>query len=87
LGSVVVAVWKTRLIGQYQTYWPWSKQARRAIIILSNTLMADEAGFLELLIANERIGRALDMLCDPYQRKKYDGNLKSIFLSSQGPTK
>lgn len=33
--------------------------------------MADEAGFLELLIANERIGRALDILCDPYQRSKY----------------
>lgn len=32
--------------------------------------MADEAGFLELLIANERIGRALDILCDPYQRNK-----------------
>lgn len=32
--------------------------------------MADEAGFLELLVANERIGRWLDILCDPYQRTK-----------------
>ena len=32
--------------------------------------MADEAGFLELLVANERIGRWLDILCDPYQRIK-----------------
>lgn len=32
--------------------------------------MADEAGFLELLVANERIGRFLDVLCDPYQRNK-----------------
>jgi len=34
--------------------------------------MADEAGFLELLVANERIGRTLDVLCDPYQRSKYE---------------
>jgi hypothetical protein len=33
--------------------------------------MADEADFFALLIANERIGRALDILGDPYQRNKY----------------
>jgi hypothetical protein len=33
--------------------------------------MADEEGFLSLLIANERVGRALDVLCDPFQRNKW----------------
>jgi hypothetical protein len=32
--------------------------------------MADEAGFLELLVANERVGRWLDILMDPYQRSR-----------------
>jgi len=32
--------------------------------------MAEE-DFLQLLIANERIGRTLDILCDPYQCNKY----------------
>ena len=32
--------------------------------------MADEAGFLELLVANERVGRWLDILMDPFQRGK-----------------
>lgn len=42
--------------------------------------MADEEGFLSLLIANERVGRALDVLCDPFQRKKCVWNL--TFLTS-----
>lgn len=30
--------------------------------------MANEADFLELLVANERVGRWMDMLMDPFQR-------------------
>jgi hypothetical protein len=45
--------------------------------------MADEEAFLSLLIANERIGRALDTLCDPYQRTKYDGIPQIAFRGSR----
>lgn len=44
--------------------------------------MADEEGFLSLLIANERVGRALDVLRDPFQRIKCVWSLP--FLTSAG---
>lgn len=45
--------------------------------------MADEAEFLQLLISNERISRDLDILCDPYQRNKYDACCIIICRSSR----
>jgi hypothetical protein len=35
--------------------------------------MADEGAFLELLVANERVGRLLDVLADPTQRSRWTG--------------
>jgi hypothetical protein len=32
--------------------------------------MADEGAFLELLVANERVGKLMDILIDPYQRQR-----------------
>lgn len=48
--------------------------------VASTLNMADEEGFLSLLIANERVGRALDVLCDPFQRNKWVW--RSPFLAS-----
>jgi hypothetical protein len=30
-----------------------------------------ESDFLELLVANERVGRWMDILMDPYQRSRF----------------
>ena len=32
--------------------------------------MADEGEFIELLVANDRVGRILDVLADPVQRAR-----------------